>query len=466
MSQNPVPKKKSPLRGKGGVVAAILTVALLVWLFVDFQKPVRDPDAPPPVSDFVHLSSGDVQRVELKRAKDGFVLVKQGEEWGFQAPGQYRANAESVKNWLKGLLEDANVDRVVEGKAGNLATYGLDKPAVELILAGKSGGSRTLQVGKEFGATGSAIHYAREARDGRLFMLSSTQVNDLKDKKLDDLREKRLVRTADNKDVQKVVLQRPAGTVELVRRGENKWDMTQPFPAPADDFEVDSLITQARTEALSFVESNAADLAKYGLDRPRLTVQVSDKKGQHGAVFGKQTKDSKVYAARPGEREVVLVSKSMFDDLNKMASDLRDAHLISLEADKISFVELHNPNGTMKFQKASDGWQFLDAPNPAQKKARQDMVQQIVDRVRDPALKHVEEGPQDLVKYGLDKPQITVQVNDGSGTSQVFMVGKKSKDGNFYAKGSGAPNAVFEIQPQTFRDLNVKAEAFRDTSTK
>src|SRR5437763_10027277 len=108
-------------------------------------------------------------------------------------------------------------------------------------------------------------------------MLSTTQVNDLKDKKHDDLRDKRLIEVKDEKEVRKVVLQRPVGTVELNRRGEDKWDMTQPFAAPADRFDADNLITQARSDADSLVENPGPDLAKYGLDRPRLTVRLADK---------------------------------------------------------------------------------------------------------------------------------------------------------------------------------------------
>src|SRR5438874_2722385 len=77
-------------------------------------------------------------------------------------------------------------------------------------------------------------HPAREAKDGRLFLLTTSEAGDVKDKKSADLRDKRLFGLKDTKDVTGVVLQRPTGTVELARRGEEKWDMLQPFRAPAD----------------------------------------------------------------------------------------------------------------------------------------------------------------------------------------------------------------------------------------
>src|SRR5207248_10038181 len=110
MASSPVTsKKKSPLRGKGGMVALALMVALGIWLFADMQKPVRSPEAKPPVSDYVHLTSTEIRRVEVKRSRGGFALVKQNGKWAFESLGRFRANSEKVDTWLKGLLENADV---------------------------------------------------------------------------------------------------------------------------------------------------------------------------------------------------------------------------------------------------------------------------------------------------------------------------------------------------------------------
>jgi hypothetical protein len=87
----------------------------------------------------------------------------------------------------------------------------------------------------------------------------------------------------------------------------------------------------------------------------------------------------------------------------------------------------------------------------------------VLDSLTAPASKFIEDSPKDLAKYGLDKPEITVTVNDGHGTSQVVQIGKKTKDG-YFAKGS--QNAVFEVQAFVYSDFNVTPEAFKDTSGK
>jgi hypothetical protein len=461
-------KKTNALKGKGGLVALAVVVILGVWLSFDLKKPVTDPDAKPLVSEYVHAVSDEVKRVEVKRPDGGFALAKQGGRWTFERPGAYRADPESVKIWLKATLEGANVGETVEGKPGDVSTYGMDKPEYEMVLTTGAGDTRTLQVGKEFqssGGTAPSLYYAREAKDGRLFMLPTPVVENLKGKKLDELRDKKLVELPNEKTVQRIVLQRPEGTTEFQRRGEDKWDLLQPYHAPADETIAQGLVSELKAaEAESFVDNAAADLAKYGLDKPRLTVQVTDKSGPHGVLFGAAEKSGKVYAVRQGEREVTLVPRATFDSLNKTPSDLREKKLITFDKDKISYVELKNAQGSTRLQKVGGKeWQITDPGDPKPKKAKAEMVERVLDTITISATKHVEEAPADLAKYGLDKPAISVQVNDGSGTSQVFSVGKKAGE-NYYAKG--APNAVFEVGSFAFGDLNVKPEAFRDAGQK
>jgi len=457
-------KKQNALKGKGGLVAVGVVALLGVWLLADLKKPVREPDQQPPVSDFVHASSDEITRIEVKRAKDPFVLTKQGDQWLFQSPGQFRANGDDVKSWMEGILEKANVSQDTGAKPtpDRLASYGLDKPVVELVVMKKSGETRTLQLGKEYPGSTGAGYYAREAKDGRLFLVSSMQAGDLKDKKSDDLRDKRLLEIAEDKDVRKLTVRRASDTIEAERQSEDKWRLTQPIAAPADKINTEALVGEIRaSKASSFADTAAADLTKYGLDKPVLTVQVVDNKGTHTLLWGKTTKDANVYAMREGAKDVFLVPKSVFDNMNKKVADLRDKHLLTLESDKINYLEIVNGYGSVKLRKTgATTWEFVGAPDPKQKQAKADRIQTVLTDLTGQATKYVEESPTDLAKYGLDKPPVRVIANDSQGTSQVFQVGKKSKDG-YYARGATGP--VFEIQNFVYDDLNVKPDAFKDT---
>jgi hypothetical protein len=460
MSQ--VSKKNQPLKGKGGLVMLAVVAVLGVWAWMDSKTPVREEGAQPPVSDFTHVTSKDVVRVEVRRPSGGFALAKQGGRWVFQSPKPYRANGDSVVEWLKNALEQATIARAVETKSVDPASFGFTSPIAELVLT-TSGGTRTLQIGKDFRQkdekTGS-YYFARDASDGRVFLLPTSQVESVRSKKIDELRDKRLVEIKESKEVSRLAFQRGADTTEVVRSGE-KWNLSQPFPAPAQSSDIDFLIDDLKGSTVdAFVENRSSDLAAYGLTAPKLVLKAAAGGAEQEIAFGSAAKDGKVYAVRPGDGEVMLVAKTTFDKFNKRAGDLRSRQLITLDKDTITNVQLKNRHGEIRLQKTGGTeWQIAGAP-AGKNKAKADMVQRVLDTITGSAYKSVEEAPKDLKKYGLDNPQIAVTVNAGTGTSQVYMIGKKASGERYYGKGE--PNAVFEVESYAHGDLDVKPDAFKE----
>jgi hypothetical protein len=466
MSQAVTKKKPHPLKGKGGVVALGVVVVLGIWLAFDLKRPVRDPDANPFVSDYVHVLPPDVTRIEMKRPSSPFTLVKQDGRWRFEQPGNFRADAEQVNTWLKGMLEGI-VAQTVDAKQPDLKQYGLDKPAAEVVLSA-GGSTRTIQLGKDFRPAGDqgtgGIFFAREQGDGRLFMLTAAQVIALRDKTVDELRDRKLIDVPNTKDVRKLTLIRPSGTLEAQRASSDTWEMTQPFRAPTDKTNTETLIDQLRLgTSVSFVEDDAKDLAKYGLDKPRLVAQLTDGRGTHGVRFGKAAKDHKVYAAREGENQVVTVEETSYGGFDKTAADLRDLRLMTLDIDKVNTLEIRNPHGSSRLQRVGKlDWELVDPNGKKPQKANTETVERILSSLRASAYRHVEEAPKDLAKYGLDKPRITVTLSDGAGSSQIVTLGKTNPEGDYYTKG--VPDAVFTVKSYTYADLNVLPAALLATA--
>lgn len=453
-------EKPNPLKGKGGLIAVGAVILLGVVLMFDFKAPEsRDPDSTPRMTEYLRFRAAELDRVEVKREDGGFTLLRKGRNWTIDQPRNYRANPTSVDNWLKGLLDDAFISRQVDSKPGALADYGLDKPAAELVLHHGSE-TRTLKIGSDFRLPGATApgnsFYALEPADGRLFLITSSQADDVKKKKLDDLRDKRLMEIAEEKNCKSLLI-RGAAVTEVRRVGDN-WELSQPFRAPAEKWDVESLLAMLRTsESDGFAADEAPDLAEFGLDKPQLQLEVEDNTGKHALLLGKENGSGKIFAVRGGEREVFLVPKTTLDNLNKKPSDLRERRMVTLERDKIRRLEVQNAHGTIRLEKTGDGWNFATAANAPMKQAKADAAQKLVDAATTPALRHVEEAPTDLARHGLDAPLLTITLSDGVGSSQVLKIGRPKGDPHYYAKGQ--TNAVYEIQGFVFTDLDVKPEA-------
>ena len=84
--------------------------------------------------------------------------------------------------------------------------------------------------------------------------------------------------------------------------------------------------TLSGLKGVAIADEAAADLAKYGLDKPRFTFVATDEGGQELAriLIGAES-GTHYYAAKAGSQRVVEVEKSTIDDLPKKADDLIEA---------------------------------------------------------------------------------------------------------------------------------------------
>lgn len=458
-------RKKKPLKGKGGYVMLALLVAMggFIWYDRLHGRP-QEPNAAPTVTTFTELRPESVTRVEVRGGEKPFTMEKRGETWSITAPMRVAADKEDVEQAIKSLLE-ATVsegqwtrDRI---RGAKLKEYGLDKPLVEILL---NGGERVIQVGSQ--ARLNAGFHAREKRDERVFVLASHAAETFKGKKPDDFREKSVLPIQEAEKIRAVRLESAKGRFALERRGQDQWQLTQPTAAPADATEVQFLLSQAKDgRAQSFVEGGGQDLPKYGLDKPRLTLTVTDERGQHTLLVGKDNgeKEPKFYALRQGEADVMVIEKSTFESLDKSALDLRSRKLLDFDTAKAERIALQSPNGALELQKRGEEWSLT---KPVASPADKSKVETLLSSLSSSAMKFVEENPTDLVKYGLQAPPVRATVHAAGKPAQTLLVGSlvraadKNAGKSYYAKTGKGP-AVYEIAEYVYEDLTQKVDGLK-----
>ncbi|SFM93158.1 DUF4340 domain-containing protein [Thermodesulforhabdus norvegica] len=206
-------------------------------------------------------------------------------------------------------------------------------------------------------------------------------------------------------------------TVKLVKE-EKGWVIREPLQAAADDASVKGLLNvMADLEADRWIDVKGGEAGQYGLDRPNLVIEAVDSEGKHVLSVGIKNPAETHYYARVGEsKRVFLMSASRWNILNKDVYDLRRKELAVFQNDDVEAITVSwADGGSVEVKKESDKW---FSPQEPDVKIKSSKVENVIDQIRWlRARKFLDEltGGEDgegslLSKYGLDKPEVKVDV--------------------------------------------------------
>jgi len=154
-------------------------------------------------------------------------------------------------------------------------------------------------------------------------------------------------------------------TIQLDKPGSD-WKITEPKPFAADQSTISTMLSSLSSlNSERLVDDKSTDLQRYGLDHPSFELDISEKdnRGQR-ILFGDDTPTGNaVYLALAGDPRIFTVAGYTKDSLDKNLNDLRDKRFLTVNADKISRVELAGKQGDIEFGRNQDEWQILK-PKP------------------------------------------------------------------------------------------------------
>jgi hypothetical protein len=215
----------------------------------------------------------------------------------------------------------------------------------------------------------------------------------------------------DANSVQQIDIVSPEGQITAVRAGEKDWKITVPRPLEADSDEVNRLVTSASDLSReSLLESNAANLATFGLQPPRTTVELKTKDGkQYKILFGiNNPTGNSTYATVPGKNEVLLVANYTATSFNKKLDDVRNRSILAFEQSEVQSADLETSKGKVQLVKENDKWAIQGKEKwPADSSA----VTSILSDLSAGKVKEFFDGdPSDYVTLGFDKPSAEIRV--------------------------------------------------------
>jgi hypothetical protein len=272
------------------------------------------------------ITKDDVTRIALRNKSGSFGLEKSGDDWKLYQPSTGKADGGTVDSILF-AVQDLRADEFID-KPKPDKVYGLHQPQADVAVTEKSTTTKLLLGRRNADNTGV---FAKVEGDSTVYLVG-TSILDTLNKKLSDLRDK-TVTNFDRKDLKQFSIVREGKTLTIVHSGKDKWNITQPEKAEADSaklsttlYSIGNLMADAVVTELSEDKVKAARaLAFYGLDKPRIQVNIELHKGEPiTLLIGKRTQSGdKVFFMRKDGKTVYTKSDYLLTDLEKEVKDLK-----------------------------------------------------------------------------------------------------------------------------------------------
>jgi len=433
---------------RGLIVAAVVLAGLTGTLYwSNHHKPAEateaSADAPPKI---LSVKETDISKFGLKKNGAEQVAGERNSsgQWKITSPTSLPADQSAVSSLL-GTFSSLNSERLVEEKAGNLASYGLDAPKLEFDLSEKDNKTQKLLLGDQT-PTGNGI-YAKLDGDPRVFIMPSFDKTSI-DKTANDLRDKRLL-TLDPDKISQVDL---VAKKEQVAFGRNKeeWQIVKPKPLRADGTAVDELV-RALTDAkmqLDASDDQKKTASAFASATPVATAKLTAESGTQELQVRKNKDD--YYAKSSAVEGVYKVPSTLGQALDKNLDDFRNKKLFDLGSDDPNKIEIRDATKSYFLTRSGEDWWSGSA-----KKMDPGSVQDLIDKIRDlSASKFVDSG------FGTSLVDLTVTSNDGKRVEKVAI--SKAGD-NYIAKRENEP-ALYQIDSKAVGDLNKSAENMKPST--
>lgn len=229
-----------------------------------------------------------------------------------------------------------------------------------------------------------------------------------------------------------------------VKDASGKWALTAPTALPGDQAAISSLVASLATLAADrVIDQNLTDRASYGLDPAIISVQAKTKDGKTIHLrIGENTADGTgLYASLDGDKRLFALPAFAKDTYAKHAVDLRDKHLLSVEVNKVSRVELAVAGKpSIEFTRVNDTQWQISRPRPMRADTLQ--VDALVSLVKDAEMDVTMNENDASAAFATSAPLATVRITQPGGV-QTLELRKSGTDA--YARSTlgifkGTPN--------------------------
>jgi hypothetical protein len=460
-------------RGRSTLIYLVVALGLVCYVTLIDKKIPGTKEEADDASQLFKFDQNNVTGLEVDNVHGSFVFRKKDDHWEITSPVNTLADDATVTEVI-GEIANAQPQRTIplEGSDAanekNLKEWGLD-PAAERALIHLKDRSLELLVGRKVAINDSV--YARTSGHHAPVRVIPDTVKIALEKTLSDFRSRSVFDfsvdhvTGISTHVGNTATT-PAQECEADLK-DGKWMLQKPVIARASTGDVDALLGRVLAlRVTTFVTDDPGNLTQYGLASPAATLSLA--LGTDDAAIlqiGSSVpgKPDQVYAQRLKSNAIVTLEQSAVNAILSGLPDVRDLHVLPLDAGTATAVIFKlglpdNKTVQAKLRKDKGIWQVVgDFAGTADIGKVTDLLTHLQQLETTPMLK---DSVSDLKPYGLDQPsgKITVTVPDEK-TPLTLSIGK-TENNLIYVRNSIEP-FIYTVPDNAFDFLDDN-QSYRD----
>lgn len=407
-----------------------------------------------------------VTNCEIK-TRDQTVKIKKTEQYDYMItePVEVLADRDAFKDFLE-TIKKLEIQNFVDDAPEDLSPYGLHQPAAEITITIKDKEPVKIQVGNK--DERGALCYVRRTGEAPVFSVKADKFYGPATKGYLAFRD-RLMLEFNRDKAKKVVVERKDRryVVSRVEGPKEKWEVSEPVKIEADEELINNLIW-----SLSFLKAEAheaespKDLRPYGLDDPRIKATIYYEKDVPLGEKPKEQEEKKeedLFLAEKGAREPEIISKTLlignkvkeglnvdsfamieggtlvfhmsWTDVRYLEDDFASKVVFRFDSNSVNRLCLNFPEKEILYEKKAEVWEML---KPEKKQVISKEVDSILYSLKNLKADSIDTyKAEDLSKYKLDKPQITITLNDEGG-EKVLVMSRPDEGRPYFAKASNS----------------------------
>jgi hypothetical protein len=376
------------------------------------------------------FDSSAATSIVRRRGADILELVKQDDAWKLTKPAEQPADERKIPDLLR-QLGSLRAERLVAYKPKDLKPFGLEKPEATLTVKLPGEGKQAehvLLLGREEGA-GARLAMVKGAP--AVAVLSAAVARQLLAPDL-AFRSHDLARVPDADTMKleagqrKVTFARPEGT----------WKVSQPVSADADHDALESYLgglSRLRADELVAEKPPLAKLVACGLEKPvaRWQIYQGDELKLDLAV-GAPAPDGKRRYARLADRDLVFLLDEKLSAQATAEYRPRALWKDGVDPAQVEAVRFGYKKDPFELKKEGGDWQVVGKPGV---KLDQSAVSDALSALRELKLeRYVRDDAAQLKLYGLDPPELVLEVTTPSGKHTLLLGGLEGGSKRRYAR--------------------------------